>query len=202
LDGERITPGEWTAALRSMRFGTRRGVRASTIRAVALTLASYADYRVGTNVRPGTALLAVASEVDYSTAKTVMKILRDDLGLIEMVRGGRRQGAADEYQLAMPEDITDRVEVRAPSDVDAEVERIRATIRRQPTPVRRPPTPVQESPVQGSPTPVPTAQYIGPHPNRPHIVKIIYCHSRTAAWIDRTRILPDNWTQPAKEPAA
>ena len=26
-------------------------------------------------------------------------------------------------------------------------------------------------------------------PTRPHIVKVVYCHSRTAAWIDEKRIL-------------
>jgi hypothetical protein len=27
------------------------------------------------------------------------------------------------------------------------------------------------------------------HPTRPHIVKVVYCHSRTAAWIDEKRII-------------
>jgi len=59
LAGERISQGEWIRAFRAMRFGTVRGVRAATIRAVGLTFASYADFEDGDRIYPGTALLAV-----------------------------------------------------------------------------------------------------------------------------------------------
>lgn len=145
MNGELIAPGEWMRALRTMRFGTIRGVRGATFRGVAFTLASYAEYTDGTRVHPGIALLAIHSEVDYRTARTVVTILRD-LGLIEMVRGGRRKGYADEYRLAMPDDITDRVKVLNPADVDLEVERIREANRSRPTkPVRDPQPPVPDS---------------------------------------------------------
>lgn len=130
-DGEYIAPGEWTRALRTMRLGTRRGVRAATLRDVALTMASFAEYKDGTRIRPGIALLAVYCEVDYRTARTAVAVLRDDLGLIVRTKAGRSRGDADVYRLAMPEDITDRIEVLNPAQVELAAERIRSGARRQ-----------------------------------------------------------------------
>lgn len=63
----------------------------------------------------------------------------------------------------------------------------------QPTPAAGEPVIVHVRQTHGDPT---AAEYIGPHPTRTNIIEIIYQQSRTAAWIDRARILPDNWPTP------
>lgn len=78
---------------------------------------------------PGTARLSVACEMDYRTTKRCLAILRH-LGLITAVRTARRRGHADQYQLTIPADLLERLEVLSPADVEAEVERIRKSNRR------------------------------------------------------------------------
>ncbi len=178
MNGELTSPGEWMRAVRTMRFGTIDGVRGPMIRCVAMTFASFADYRNGTRAHPGVALFAICSEVDYRTARTVVGILRR-LGLIELVKGGRRKGSADEYRLSMPDDITDRVRVLSPAEIDLEVERIREANRSRPQKprvsadpvrgagpdaVREAPTPVHDVETRVSPDPVQTGVQVSPTP--------------------------------------
>ena len=69
--------------------------------------------------------------------------------------------------------------------------------RSEPAPAATPPPPAQTTPAAGDPPTVWVAQEYGPpkaariiseHPDRRHIVKIIYLDSHTAAWINRNRI--------------
>jgi len=119
---------EWTRVIRSVRFekivpGTKAGtfVKSTTVKAVALALASYANVKTGRKVHPGIARLAADCEVGYNVASRVVAGLRD-LGLIERTRRAVRRGArtdrlrADEYRLTLPEDLLERVTVPTPSD--------------------------------------------------------------------------------------
>ncbi len=120
-------PGDWMKVFRRIRFtGTRDGVRGATIKAVGTMLASYANYKNGTEIRPGTARLAVDCEVNYRTAKRCLAILRD-VGLIVLVRKAERHGLADEYRLDFPEDLLDReeIEVWDPDRYEEEIDRLR-----------------------------------------------------------------------------
>jgi biotin operon repressor len=87
------------------RLALPRGVKL-----VAAMLAQYGDLD-GTRVRPGRELLA--EETGYSTKQVDrhLKALRD-FGLIVRVRSGSANGRrklSDEYRLAIPEDIIERV---------------------------------------------------------------------------------------------
>lgn len=143
---EAATVREWTDLLRRVRFGANvrvpgvsRGVRGSTVRAVALMLATYADGD-GSRVFPGTARLSVACEMDYRTIKRCLSVLRH-LGLITPVRQVRRRGHAEEYQLTIPVDLLERLEVLSPRQMEEEVERIREANRRTSTGAARTRTP-------------------------------------------------------------
>lgn len=120
-------PGNWMKVFRRIRFtGTRDGVRGATIKAVGTMLASYANYKTGDEIHPGTARLAVDCEINYRTAKRCLAILRD-LGLIVLVRKAERHGLADEYRLDLPEDLLDReeIEVWNPDRYEQEIDRLR-----------------------------------------------------------------------------
>lgn len=133
MSEDSTTVRQWTDILRRLRFGKRvavgkTGVAGSTIKAVALAVATYADSD-GSRVFPGLARIAVDLEIDYTTAKRAMAVLRD-LGLLQLVRAGARRGRADEYRLALPADLLERLVVLSPSQYDLEVERIRSATRR------------------------------------------------------------------------
>jgi hypothetical protein len=165
---EWIKPAEWFDYIQTMRFrdvASRHGVSVPTVRNVAYTLATYADYKTGDRIKPGLATLSVAAECDVRTARTVLKILRE-LGLIVCTRRSRSRDHADEYRLAVPDDITDRITVLSPTDLTAAADKIRSAERRPPRtgvnrprtpthPLPVPPTPV-EDPVPVTPTPVAT----------------------------------------------
>jgi hypothetical protein len=117
----------WTDVVRRAQFdkvivGTHAGrfIKGSTVKAVALTLASYADSN-GTRVFPGVARLAADLEIGYRVAGRCVVGLRE-LGLIELVRRAVRRGArserdrTDEYRLTLPEDLFERLTVPTPSD--------------------------------------------------------------------------------------
>lgn len=122
---------EWTDILRRIRFGKsvkvgKARVSGGMVMAVALVLAGYADSD-GTRVFPGVARVSVDLECDPRIVKRAMAVLRS-LGLIVLVRsgGGHR---ADEYRLAIPADLLDRIEVLSPAQYDRAIERVRAAIR-------------------------------------------------------------------------
>lgn len=124
------TVRDWTDVLRRVRFGATvrvpgasRGVRGATVRAVALMLATFADSD-GSRAFPGTARLSVACELDYRTTKRCVAILRH-FGLITAVRVARRARRADEYQLTLPVDLLERLEVMTPAAVEAAIAKIR-----------------------------------------------------------------------------
>jgi hypothetical protein len=121
------TVREWTDVVRRSRFdkivaGTHPGrfIKSSTVKTVALTMATYADAN-GRRVFPGIARLATDCEIGYNVASRCVTGLRD-LGLIERVRRAVRRGArserekTDEYRLTLPEDLLERLTVPTPSD--------------------------------------------------------------------------------------
>jgi DNA-binding transcriptional ArsR family regulator len=107
----RLPRYEWEGTVR--RLALPRGVKL-----VAATMAQYANPD-GTQVRPGRE--RVAEETGYSLKQVDrhLKTLRD-LGLLVRVRMGSangRRALADEYRLAIPEDILDRVDLVKPINV-------------------------------------------------------------------------------------
>lgn len=95
----------------------RGGVSGTTVKAVALALASYADGDTGRNVRPGDATVAVDVETSMLTVSLVKKKLVE-LGLLRRTRAGaRRLGDPDVYQLTLPSDLLDVLEVLTPAAV-------------------------------------------------------------------------------------
>lgn len=129
---EDAKPGDWVKVVRRARFnGVVPGVAGRIVKAVAFALATYADYDNGGDVRPGLARLAVECEIDYRTAKRCLAGIRD-LGLVRLVQSGARRGHSDVYQLTLPEELLDRIDVLTPAQVDMEIERIRGAARRKP----------------------------------------------------------------------
>jgi hypothetical protein len=112
-----VTVREWTDVVRRARLGR-------TTKAVALLLATYADYQDGTRVRPGVARLVVEAELSYNVVKRAMAELRA-AGLIVLVRPAQAGLSADEYRLALAESLLDRVEVLTPAQVDLAIRDIR-----------------------------------------------------------------------------
>jgi hypothetical protein len=95
----------------------------SATKLVALALKHHADPD-GSNVRPGTARLAVLCDLGYVTVRRARKELLA-AGLLEMVRrGNRRRGHADEYRLVLAENLFDRLRWLSPSEVTAAAEKI------------------------------------------------------------------------------
>lgn len=127
MSDEQASVREWTDILVRIRFGTvkyaGRNVTGARIKAVAGRLADYADSN-GSRVRPGLSRLAVDLEMDYRTVKASVAILRG-LGLLKLVRSGRKAGHADEYRLAIPVDLLEHVEVWSPAKQTLEVDRVR-----------------------------------------------------------------------------
>lgn len=169
---------EWTDILRRIRFGKsvkvseKVAVSGEKVLAVARVVATYADAD-GSRVFPGVARVAVDAYCDYTTAKRAIAVLRR-FGLIRFVR---KRGLVDEYQLAIPVDLLEHVDVLSPTEYEAEVERVAGRNRRrtgaahtrtrrasQPTgeevqvrhaPVPEPAPPVENLEVQVRQTPVP-----------------------------------------------
>jgi hypothetical protein len=112
-----VTVREWTDVVRRARLGR-------TTKAVALLLATYADYQDGTRVRPGVARLVVEAELSYNVVKRAMAELRA-AGLIVLVRPAQAGNHADEYRLALAESLLDRVEVLTPAQVEIAIRDIR-----------------------------------------------------------------------------
>lgn len=102
---------EWETVVR--RLALPRGVKL-----VAALMAQYGNPD-GREVRPGRLLLAEESGYGLKQVDRHLKTLRD-LGLLVRVRKGSahgRRALADEYRLAIPEDILDRVDLVKPINV-------------------------------------------------------------------------------------
>lgn len=80
-----------------------------TTKYVALTIATFAD-QDGSRVHPGEIKLAADLGMSARNVRRHMARLRDEYALIERTRfHGSRRAYADEYQLVMPDDLTERV---------------------------------------------------------------------------------------------
>lgn len=125
----------WTDVIRRAQFdkvipGTHPGrfVKGSTVKAVAVVIASYADAN-GRRVFPGVARLAADLQIGYRVAGRCVVGLRE-LGLIERVRRAVRRGArsereqTDEYRLTLPPDLLERLTLPTPSDFREIVARV------------------------------------------------------------------------------
>lgn len=132
---EYVRPQEWVALLDRLRFNVGSGKKtlgSKTIKGIAVRLAWYADYTLGTGVYPGLARTAVGCEVDYDTVKKVFAVLRE-LRLLTLVKksrgpqGRRRAEVADEYRLTIPPDLLDKkkVVVLDPTEFEKEIAALR-----------------------------------------------------------------------------
>src|SRR6185369_8977734 len=110
------TVREWTDVVRRTRLGR-------TTKAVALTLATYADAD-GTRVFPGIARLSFDCELGYNVVQQCLSRLRE-FKLITLVRSGSVRGASDEYRLTVPEDLDEHVPLPSPTQAKKEIEAIR-----------------------------------------------------------------------------
>jgi len=140
---------EWEAIIRRVRFGgcvrgsgrrdtsgrqTRGGLAGSTVTAVALVMATYADPD-GTRVYPGDAQVAVALESSLRTVEACRRLLVE-LGLLTQTDTGRTRT----YRLTLPSDLLDRVEVLTPGQIDLAARRLRDTHRGRKSRPEDPPT--------------------------------------------------------------
>lgn len=105
---------------------TRGGLAATTVKAVALAYASYADPD-GTRVMPGDATIAVALECGLKTVRAVKAQLLA-LGLLTRLRAAGR-GRAEEYRLTLPVDLLERLEVLTPGQFELAARDVRETAR-------------------------------------------------------------------------
>ncbi|MDP9792561.1 hypothetical protein J2S43_001073 [Catenuloplanes nepalensis] len=136
--------------------GKRGGVAASTFRGIALVLASHADADTGGRIWPGDATVAVEAEVGIQVVQAVRRTLVA-LGLLYRVRArSRGQHEGDEYQLTLPSDLLERLEVLSPATVRTTAAALYAA-RRGP---RRP--------ANGTPTSTPPPPGVGVPPDPPH----------------------------------
>lgn len=96
----------------------KRARMSPSTKLVALTIATYAD-KGGNRMYPGVAKLAAVTGLSDKTVRTALRVLRDDLWLIERTyegsRNGRR-GLADEYRLRRPHDIEQRTHMLDPTE--------------------------------------------------------------------------------------
>lgn len=101
---------EWERVVRRVRLG-------APAKNVALTAATYAN-RDGTGIYPGVAKLTAVTELSERSVREALKKLRG-IGLLVRVREGSRNGRrafADEYALAIPADLLERVGMLDPDE--------------------------------------------------------------------------------------
>lgn len=114
LDGIDFTA---SAAVKSMPTKKRPANR--TIKLVAYRLAWWADAD-GRNVCPSVARIAVVCELDYTTVKACLRVLREVGLLVRVTRGGGRAGRGSDatlYRLTVPADLLEIVAHRSPDDI-------------------------------------------------------------------------------------
>lgn len=167
---------DWTDIVRRAQFdkavpGTHPGtyIKASTVTMVAIVMASYANPD-GTRVFPGVALLAADCKIGYSVAGRCVKGLRD-LGLIERVRRAVRRNPrsdrerTDEYRLAIPEDLLERLFVPTPSDHGKRAAVIAKPHRGELAATLEPPDPTTQSVTSERPDPAESNSAFGASPD-------------------------------------
>ncbi|MEV3980778.1 hypothetical protein [Nonomuraea sp. NPDC049758] len=117
--GDRIL-FEWLRVVRraDLSFGEgKKKVSAATVQHIAVVAATYGNPD-GTRVRPSEARLARVCRRDVKTVRDCLKRLRE-VGLMVRVFEGSsagRGGMADEYELAIPDDLGDRVPMLDPDE--------------------------------------------------------------------------------------
>lgn len=139
---------DWIRIIRRAKLGFGEGkkrVSSSTVQHVAVMAVTYGDPD-GTRIRPSEARLAKVCDRDPKTIRLCLARLRE-VGLMVRVFEGSsagRAGMADEYHLAIPPDLFDRVPMLDPD----ERELIVPPGVPSPTPVKRPRA---KTPTAGSP---------------------------------------------------
>lgn len=104
---------EWERVVRRVRLG-------APTKNVALTAATYAN-RDGSGIYPGVARLTAVTELSERSVREALKKLRG-IGLLVRISEGSRNGRrafADEYALAIPADLLERVELLDPDESPA-----------------------------------------------------------------------------------
>ncbi|MBB5874598.1 hypothetical protein F4553_008032 [Allocatelliglobosispora scoriae] len=148
----------WTDLIRRIRFtNAREGMRGATLKGVALMLATYADSD-GTRIFPGNARISVDCEVDYRTARSAIATLHQ-LGLLVLVRKATRDRNANEYRLAIPEDLLEQegIEVWSPTQYEAVVNKIKKARQGETRPAKdAKPTKARATAPQDTPRPADT----------------------------------------------
>lgn len=114
-------PGAWIDVV-------RRAQISRTVHSVAMTMASYADYKTGRDIHPGIARLSVDCKLGYKVTKNAVAKLRE-VGLIELVTASPGPGFSDDYRLIFHPDIHDRLVIRSPTEQKAEIVKVRAANR-------------------------------------------------------------------------
>lgn len=110
----------------------RRARLSRTTYAVAMTLASYADWTTGTGAHPGIARLAWDSKLSYKVVYACLAELRR-YGLIARTAHGRAALTADEYRLTFPDgDEALALDVPTPAQADIAIMRMGEAHRRAP----------------------------------------------------------------------
>lgn len=93
----------------------RRCLLPSTVKAVGFAMATYADSD-GSRIWPGAALLAHNTGLSERSVRAALGTLRELELVSRVVKGGHRgtQAIADAYQLAIPEELFERVDLLTP----------------------------------------------------------------------------------------
>jgi hypothetical protein len=132
--------------VRAERFDWERIVRRAPMspraKFLALVLATYASTD-GRHVRPGVDRLAAVTGYEERSVRRALAELREDLRLIRRVSSGSsagRRALTDEYELWIPEDLLERVEL--------------LSVAESPAPDRRTPESGDEAENTGHPSPV------------------------------------------------
>ncbi len=112
---------EWVRILRRAELGFGEGkkrIRSNIVQHVAMMACTYGNPD-GTRIRPGIARLARVCRLDPETVRRCLARVRE-LGLFRRVfegsKAGRAGGKSDEYQLAIPDDIAERVPLLDPDE--------------------------------------------------------------------------------------
>lgn len=101
-----VSVTDWTNALARLDLPP-------TVKAVGVRLALYGDYSTGKRCHPGEGVLADATGYGVRTIRRSLDSLRDLQLIVRTFEGKNagRRGLADEYQLAMPADLLERVDL-------------------------------------------------------------------------------------------
>jgi len=141
---------EWERIVRRIRMP-------KPVKLLAFVLSTYADAD-GSRVRPGQDALAAVTDDTDRNVRRLLKVLKDDLRLIEQTsRGGGRGGSkrTTVYRLTLPTDLLDRVELLSPVDEPTDSPDAQMSGQTSPQPVDNPVSPDTQTSGQ-SPSPVDT----------------------------------------------